>query len=282
MSQLENSMTLYDKYGGEGTIKTLVEAFYDRILKDPSLAPVFEKVDMGPLKRHQALFISQALGGPKQYEGRDLAEAHRGLAITNGQFDRVAAHLGDAMAELGVSEEDIATIVTLVDSLRGQVVSAENLDSGLPQPEALTLEPPGEAPDFSPAGTDEAENLYEKLGGEHTIKTVVEKFYERVLGDATLAPLFAGVEMGNLKRHQALFFSQALGGPKQYDGKSMYQAHLGLDITGEQFDAVAGHLVATLQELNVEQADIDTVIGAVAPLKDDIVLTLFQRWLRAA
>ena len=42
------------------------------------------------------------------------------------------------------------------------------------------------------------------------------------------------------------------------------------------------YLVATLQELNVEQADIDTVIGAVAPLKDDIVLTLFQRWLKAA
>lgn len=165
MSQLENSMTLYEKYGGEGTIKTLVEAFYDRILKDPNLAPVFEKVDLGPLKRHQALFISQALGGPTQYEGRDLAEAHHGLAITNGQFDRVAAHLGDAMADLGVSEEDIATVVTLLDSLRGQAVSADSFDSPLPKHESLTLEPPGETPVEPSGGADEAENLYQKLGG---------------------------------------------------------------------------------------------------------------------
>ena len=41
MSQLENSITLYEKYGGEDTIKALVESFYDRVLKDPELAPEF-------------------------------------------------------------------------------------------------------------------------------------------------------------------------------------------------------------------------------------------------
>ena len=286
MSQLENSITLYEKYGGENTIKALVESFYDRVLKDPELAPVFEKVDMGPLKRHQALFISQALGGPKQYDGRDLSEAHRGLAITNGQFDRVSTHLGDAMAGLGVSEEDIATIGSIVSALRGQVVSAEPLASGLPEPEAPALDPPGAAPVEPPAqsagGTGGGGNLYEKLGGEHTIKTVVDIFYRRVLGDAALAPVFQGVDMGNLKRHQALFISQAWGGPKQYDGRSMSEAHRRLAITGAQFDAVAGHLVGALRELEVGQADIDTIVAVVSPLKDEIVQTLFQRWLRAA
>lgn len=275
-------MSLYEKYGGEGTIKSLVEAFYDRVLKDTVLAPVFKTVDMGALKRHQALFISQALGGPKKYDGRDMAEAHHGLAITNDQFDRVAAHLADSMASLGVSEEDIGTVSAIVDSLRGQIVSAGKLDSGGTGPESLTIEPPGEAPVLSADGADAAESLYEKLGGEQTIKTVVEKFYGRVLGDDSLAPFFEGADMVNLKRHQALFISQALGGPKQYDGKSMFEAHKHLAITGEQFDSVAGHLVATLRELGVGQADIDTVVGVVAPLKDDIVQSLFKRWLRAS
>lgn len=271
-------MSLYEKYGGEGTIKTLVEAFYDRVLKDPALGPVFKNSDMGALKRHQALFISQALGGPKKYDGREMGEAHQGLAITDDQFDRVAAHLSDSMAELGVSEEDIGTIAAIVNSLRGQIVSADEADSGGAGPEKLIIETPAV---LSVVGADAAESLYEKLGGEHTIKTLVEKFYERVLGDAALAPAFQGVEMGALKRHQALFFSQALGGPKQYDGKSMYEAHKHLAVSGEQFDAVAGHLVATLRELGVGQADIDTVVGVVAPLKDDIVLNHFRRWLRA-
>ncbi|MCH7477379.1 MAG: hypothetical protein IIA14_04680 [SAR324 cluster bacterium] len=52
--------------------------------------------------------------------------------------------------------------------------------------------------------------LYEKLGGEQTIKVVVEEFYVRVLADPLLKPAFEGVELSRLKRHQALFLSQAL------------------------------------------------------------------------
>lgn len=109
---------------------------------------------------------------------------------------------------------------------------------------------------------------------------MVEKFYRRVLDDATLAPVFQGVDMGRLKRHQALFISQALGGPKQYDGRSMFEAHRGPAVTGEQFDAVAGHLAAALRELEVGQGDIDTIMAVVGPLKDDIVTTHFTRWLK--
>ncbi len=125
-------------------------------------------------------------------------------------------------------------------------------------------------------------SLYEKYGGEGTIKALVEEFYQRVTADPSLQPMFKGVDMGNLKRHQALFISQALGGPKQYDGRSMYQAHKHLNITSEQFDAVAGHLVATLHSLNVAQGDIDTIVGAIAPLKPEIVLDPFRRWLIAS
>ena len=116
--------SLYEKLGGELTIKTVVEAFYDRLLSDPQLAPVFQGVDLNLLKRHQALFISQALGGPKQYDGREMQEAHRGLEITPEQFDRVAGHLRDTLVSLDVSAEDTETILTTIGSLKEQVVSA--------------------------------------------------------------------------------------------------------------------------------------------------------------
>ena len=253
----KESMSLYDKYGGEGTIKALVEAFYGRVLDDPALAPVFEGVDMGRLKRHQALFISQALGGPKQYDGRDMAAAHEGLDISGEQFDRVGGHLQDSMAELGVEPEDVSTIMGVVASLKGDVVSATQ---------------------SSPA--EPGENLYEKLGGGPTVKAVVENFYERLMGQPALAPVFGDVDMDRLKRHQALFISQVLGGPKEYDGRTMYQAHKNLLVTDAQFDAVAGHLKATLASLNVDAQDIGTVMDRVAPLKRDIVMDHFKRWLR--
>lgn len=131
-------------------------------------------------------------------------------------------------------------------------------------------------------GVPEEITLYDKLGGEATIKAVVEEFYTRILGDPLLKPAFDGVDMARQKRHQALFISQALGGPKEYDGRSMYEAHRHLNVSDEQFDAVAGHLVGTLRHFGVEQGDIDTVVGAVAPLRADIVVDHFRRWLRAS
>ena len=131
-----------------------------------------------------------------------------------------------------------------------------------------------------PAPAEEPQNLYEKLGGEATIKAVVEEFYERVLADGNLAPIFKNTDMANLKRHQALFISQVLGGPKEYDGRTLYQSHKDLAVTDGQFDAVAGHLSATLESLHVDAQDIATILGEIAPLRRDIVMTHFKRWLR--
>ena len=277
--------SLYEKYGGEGTIKALVENFYQRVTGDNELAPFFTNVDMGRLKRHQALFISQALGGPKQYDGRDMAIAHAGLSITNAHFDRVAGHLVEAMEELGVEEDDIEAVVAVVGPLRAQVVTAQDAGEAIEETRLNEVDMVAVGSDGSDAtlpheAADQPQSLYDKLGGSETVKAVVEEFYRRVLGDGSLAPVFNGLDMGRLKRHQALFFSQALGGPKQYDGRDMYEAHKKFLITDAQFDAVAGHLVGTLQHFNVGQQDIDTVVGVVAPLRRYIVMDHFRRWLR--
>ena len=126
----------------------------------------------------------------------------------------------------------------------------------------------------------EQATLYDELGGEFTIRKLVDEFYTRVLGDPDLSPVFEGKDINRLKRHQALFLSQALGGPKEYDGRSMFDAHKDFLISEQQFGSVAGHLVETLRGHEVGQEDIDTVIGAIAPLKTDIVMDHFTRWLK--
>lgn len=67
------------------------------------------------------------------------------------------------------------------------------------------------------------------------------------------------------------FFTQALGGPKIYQGPSMADAHKNLHITARNFDRVAVHLKETLESLGVESGHIDTIMNTVAPLKGDIV-----------
>jgi hemoglobin len=117
----------------------------------------------------------------------------------------------------------------------------------------------------------ERPSLYEELGGKAAIAAVVEEFYARVIADPTLAPMFAGTDLDRLRRHQAAFLVAALGGPNEYRGRGMRQAHAGLNITAAQFGAVAGHLSDALAACGVPASTIATVIGHVAQLQGDIV-----------
>lgn len=113
--------------------------------------------------------------------------------------------------------------------------------------------------------------LYDRIGGQTAVRGAVEEFYIRVLSDPMLAPFFKNVHMTRLKAHQLAFLSQALGGPKQYSGAAMSQAHARLQIQQHHFDAVAGHLVETLRGLGVNEGIIAEVVEAVTPLAKQIV-----------
>jgi hemoglobin len=116
-----------------------------------------------------------------------------------------------------------------------------------------------------------SQTLYEKYGGKKTVGQIVVNFYQKVMADESLKKFFTNTDMKVLISHQTNFISQALGGPKEYTGLDMKAAHQGMNISQSDFNAVAGHLKNTLEELNVEAQDIDTIIGVVAPLSEHIV-----------
>lgn len=113
--------------------------------------------------------------------------------------------------------------------------------------------------------------LYEQLGKQEGISAVVDDFYERVLADPLLKPVFASTDMDRLRRHQAAFITFAVGGPNNYNGRNMEKAHEGLNITPEQFQAVAHHLTESLKKFDVADEAITKVINTVASLKDDVI-----------
>ena len=115
------------------------------------------------------------------------------------------------------------------------------------------------------------QTLYEALGSEVGIRTVVSDFYGRVVADPILAPYFGSVDMSELRRHQVQFLSAATGGPMQYSGRSLAAAHQNLRITDDAFNAVVVHLVGSLRDAGVSQQVIDQVVDALAPLRSDVV-----------
>lgn len=114
-------------------------------------------------------------------------------------------------------------------------------------------------------------SMFEKLGGKPAIEAVVNAFYELVLSDDQLKGYFGNTDMGRQRVQQVKFLTMALGGPNEYDGKPMKEAHEGMHITEHHFNLVAGHLVAALKGAGVGDDDVNEVVSLVAPLKDQIV-----------
>jgi hemoglobin len=113
--------------------------------------------------------------------------------------------------------------------------------------------------------------IYEEIGRQEALIAVVDDFYSRVLADPELAVFFKGTNMSRLKGMQVEFFAAALGGPDEYRGRSMKDAHLGRGIDQHHFDLVATHLNHALSGAGVPQETVNTIIGTIAPLADDIV-----------
>ncbi|GAA1688037.1 group 1 truncated hemoglobin GlbN [Nonomuraea maheshkhaliensis] len=114
-------------------------------------------------------------------------------------------------------------------------------------------------------------SIFDQIGGASAVSAVVDEFYQRVVADPGLAGYFTGTDLDKLKAHQRSFVAAALGGPQEYRGRTMGEAHTGLAITGEAFDTVVGHLAGALTHCGVPQETITTIAGALAPLRDQIV-----------
>ncbi|SDQ05567.1 group 1 truncated hemoglobin [Quadrisphaera sp. DSM 44207] len=113
----------YERVGGGPAVAEVVDAFYQRVLADDALAPYFAGVDLARLERHQALLVSQVMGGPVEYDGRDLRTAHAGLRVTDGDFDRVVEHLVLTLQGAGAPDDVIGRVGQALAGTRGDVVA---------------------------------------------------------------------------------------------------------------------------------------------------------------
>ncbi|WP_181871544.1 group I truncated hemoglobin [Sphaerisporangium album] len=115
--------SFYDQVGGASAVGDVVDLFYVRVLDDADLKPYFAGVDMPRLKRHMVVLLCSVLGGPEPYEGRDLAEAHRGMGITHQHYAKVGEILLSVMREAGVSEEIQRHVVLTLDKVESSIVA---------------------------------------------------------------------------------------------------------------------------------------------------------------
>src|SRR5262245_58896699 len=118
--------------------------------------------------------------------------------------------------------------------------------------------------------------LYDRLGGKKAIAAVVDEFVNRVAADKRINAFFGATasdpdRLMRFKRNLVDQICQASGGGCKYMVKDMKSAHMGLGISGADFDALVEDLVGALDTFKVGAHEKDQLLGALAPMKSAIV-----------
>ncbi|MDS0258973.1 group 1 truncated hemoglobin [Haloarcula sp. S1CR25-12] len=115
------------------------------------------------------------------------------------------------------------------------------------------------------------ETLYDRLGGRDGIRAVVDEFYDRLLADEDIGPLFANADMAQLRRTQTDFLCEAAGGPERYDGPPVREAHAHVPFTPSLIQRAIALLYGSLDAFDVADTDAEAVVGAVAAYETDLL-----------
>jgi len=127
-----------------------------------------------------------------------------------------------------------------------------------------------------PVAQGKEKSLYDRLGGKKAITAVVDEFVGRVAADARINSFFAATaadpqRLASFKMKLVDQICQASSGPCKYMGKDMKSAHMGMGISGPQFEALVSDLAGALDKFKVGDKEKGELLGVLGPMKPQIV-----------
>lgn len=89
---------------GKDKISDIIEEFYGLAFHDPMICHFFFGFSQEKLTKQQIKFTTMMLGGPKEYQGKPLKEAHKKFKIRKAHFGRRQVILEQVMDKHGLDK----------------------------------------------------------------------------------------------------------------------------------------------------------------------------------
>jgi hemoglobin len=121
--------TLWEQLGGDQNMERIIHDFVDRAISDPAVNYtrdgrfVLDEKVIQFSKKSALEFFSAATGGPFQYTGRSLVDIHRGMQISNIEFDAICQVLRRCLVNNGIGESLQDIVMAKVEATRPLIVA---------------------------------------------------------------------------------------------------------------------------------------------------------------
>jgi hemoglobin len=110
-------------------------------------------------------------------------------------------------------------------------------------------------------------SMYDRLGGEPRLRSIIDDFVERVCGDMMIGFFFRDIDRPRLKELEFQHAAEHLGGGVTYRGRPLGAAHAKHRIMGGQFARRKELLRKTLVDHGVAQDIVEAWLAHVETLR---------------
>jgi len=133
--------SLYERLGGMFAIAAVVDHFSDQLLKNPKVVNANPELKewhtvtypgrLPGLKFGRTLWVCALAGGPFQYTGRELRDAHFALHIASEVFDEVSAELGRTLDHFKVPQRERGEVLAAFNAFKADVTTGHEIAAKL-------------------------------------------------------------------------------------------------------------------------------------------------------
>jgi hemoglobin len=120
--------SLYERLGGKEAIAKVVDSFVGKVAADPVTKKRFAKIPKDHVEKFSKNLVDQiceASGGDCKYAGKSMKEAHKGMKITEAEWQATVAALSAALDENKVGETEKSDLIAAIAPMHDDIVEKQ-------------------------------------------------------------------------------------------------------------------------------------------------------------
>lgn len=114
--------SLYDRLGGKDAITVVIDDFVANVAADKRINARFAKTNIPHFKQMLVDQVCQATGGPCTYTGKSMRDAHKGMKITEAEFNALVEDLTQSLDRHNVGAQEKTELLTALGGMKGDIV----------------------------------------------------------------------------------------------------------------------------------------------------------------
>lgn len=134
--------SLYDRLGGRPAITAVVDDFVGRVAADPRINRKFERSHIPRVKAMLVEQVCEATGGPCTYPGRSMRDSHKGMKVSEGEFDAMVEQLVTSLTTFKVPQAEQGELLGALAAMKRDIVEVRGHATGTALPDAFVPAPP--------------------------------------------------------------------------------------------------------------------------------------------